>query len=294
MEMFESVEEWAAQWPNLASLAGAVGTVLTTLIAVVAAIYAARQVRLARLEREDRNRPFVTVMLRPSHGIVANIVIRNEGTTVARNVRFAFTPEWESSDPARTAIRESKVWREGIPNLVPGQELAIFADMFPDRYGTTLPRTYDVEVSCDGRKRRWRRETERLTDSYVLDFDIFHGYRTATLWGLHDIGEALRRINTKLEHWQETAIGPLSVVVRDGDRRDERERAEMEEYVAERAAERAQAEQPRPEDDTVTVRDAATAVNAQHPIRRPPAARRSSGQRPANAADEGLERPKAE
>lgn len=69
MEMFESMEEWAAQWPNLASFAGAVGTVLTTLIAVVAAIYAARQVRLARLEREDRNRPFVTVMLRPSHGI---------------------------------------------------------------------------------------------------------------------------------------------------------------------------------------------------------------------------------
>lgn len=285
MSVLERMDDWAAQWSNLSTLAEALGALLTALIAAVAAVYAARQVRLARLDREDRNRPFVTVSLRPSHGIVANIVIRNEGSTVARNVRFTFTPEWESSDPARTQIRESKVWREGIPNLVPGQEVAMFADMFPERHKSTLPRTYDVEVSCDGRKRRWRRSPQRLTERYVLDFDIFYGYTTATLWGLHDIGEAVRRINAKMDRWQEGAGGPLSVVVRDGDRRDRRERAEMERYMAAQAAAEAEESPPKPEDDVLSVRDAATDFNSQEPIRRPPAARRASRKSPGGRAE---------
>lgn len=295
MDFLDGADEWAARWPNLTGLGEALGTIFTALIAVVAAIYAARQVRLARLDREDRNRPFVTITLRPSHGIVANIVIRNEGTTVARNVRFVFTPEWESSDPVRTKIRDSKVWRDGIPNLVPGQEVAMFADMFPDRHATNLPRAYEVEVSCDGRKRRWKRTPARFSERFVLDFEIFYGYSTATLWGLHDVGEALRRISAKIDRWGEVGGEALSVVTRNGDRRDQRERMETEAYMAARRAQEEQVAPPGLEDDVLSLHDAGADFSSQLPITRPPAARHTSTpSAPAAAGDEAGSAPATE
>ncbi|UZN02868.1 hypothetical protein [Cellulomonas sp. S1-8] len=246
--------------------------VLTAVVAVVAAVYASRQVRLARLDRDDRNRPFVTVTLRPSHGIVASIVIRNEGATMARNVKLAFDPEWESTNPKRTGIRDAKLWREGMPNLAPGQEIVIFADTFPDRFDSELPHAYTVTVSCDGRQRRFGRKPFRLTEQYVLDFDIFYGYSTATVYEIHDIADALRGIRSTVKSWSETAGGRLSVVARDGDAQDATERQADEAW---RAAHREPTvEAPAPESDTLTTADLSSTVNAQAPISRPRAVRR--------------------
>ncbi|MCF4119960.1 hypothetical protein L1785_03115 [Antribacter sp. KLBMP9083] len=286
MTALADLEELAKQWTNVAAWLSALATLLTALIAVAAAVYAAIQVRLARLDRLDRNRPFVTISLRPSHGIVANIVIRNEGTTLARNVQFHFTPAWESSKPARTAVRDSKIWREGIPNLVPGQEIQVFADMFPDRHKTNLPRSYDVEVSCDDVARSvWRRKPRRLVEHYALDFDMFHGYSTATLYGIHDLADAMRAIKTTMSKWSESPAGRLSVVARDGDRLDDEERAEYEQWRAaqgdtEEGSSAESADESEETHDVLPVGDKATSFVAQIPITRPPAVRRqrSSGE----------------
>ncbi|WP_152667258.1 hypothetical protein [Cellulomonas sp. FA1] len=283
----DALELWAENWQRTAALVEASAAVLTLIVAAIAAVYAARQVRLARLDREDRNRPFVTVMLRPSHGIVANIVIRNEGATMARNVKFTLDPLWESTDPKRTEIREAKLWRDGIPNLAPGQEIAIFADTFPDRFDSDLPHSYTVTVSCDGKPRRFGRPPRRLTEQYVMDFDIFYGFSTATIYGLHDIADAVRDIRSTVKSWSETPAGRLSVVARDGDARDAAERAEYEAWRAARAKPKSEPEAPQP--DVLATADLSSTMKSQTLIRRPRAVRRaSSARRPDESATPAL------
>jgi hypothetical protein len=248
-----------ADWVAAVATAGTLG------VAVVAALYAKRQVDHAREERVDRNRPFVTVALEPSHSLVANIVIRNSGATLAKDVRFTFDQPWESSHPERTKIRESKIWTEGIPNLVPGAELRIFADTFPDRHKTKLPTSYTVQATCRGA------DGTTFSETYVLDFDVFHGYSTATLYGMHELADAVRAMNRKMAGWSEHVGGPLSIVTRDGEKID----AEEEEYQArrqemieaKRAAELEAAEGE--QHDVLLLHDHANDFHAQHPITRP-------------------------
>jgi hypothetical protein len=248
-----------ADWVAAAATAGTLG------VAVVAALYAKRQVDHAREERTDRNRPFVTVALEPSHSLVANIVIRNNGATLAKDVHFTFDPPWVSSDPERTKIRESKIWTEGIPSLVPGAELRIFADTFPERHKTDLPTSYSVQVTCRGA------DSATFSETYVLDFDVFHGYSTATLYGMHELADAVRAMNRKMADWSEHVGGPLSVVTRDGEKIDAEEEGEFARrqamIEAKRAAEQEAADGE--QHDVLPLHDHANDFHAQRPITRP-------------------------
>lgn len=269
---------WGEQWAPVAALVEAGAASITMLIAALAAIYAARQVKIARLDREDRGRPFVTVFFRASHGVVCNIVIKNEGLTVARDVRFSFNPEWTSARPERNRIRESKVWREGISTLVPGQEIAMLADIVHERAKSDLPRTYEVVVSyASASHGRWGKP-KPITDTYILDLDVFFGYSTATVWSLHDVAEALRRIDAKMSGWTEGAAGgPLRVLARDGDRRDDEDLAECESYSGARTggadvdAGRSQhTERADVMSDRLSVGNSDSSFVSEYPIDRPP------------------------
>lgn len=228
-------ELWAESWTGLALVLQAAAAAITALTAIAAAFYAAAQVRHARALREEQTRPFVTVSFRPSHGTVCNIVIKNEGKTLARDVRFQFYPEWESSQVDRNKIKESKIWREGIPTLVPGQEITILADSFPERYKRDdLPRTYAVEVKYEGvavnSSQKKTRISPQYTLNYTLDFDVFYGYNQAQIYGIHEIASAARQVQAILASWGEhSGRGPLSVVIRNGDTADLEEQREFEE-----------------------------------------------------------------
>jgi hypothetical protein len=276
--LLDWAEDWLSRWPDTASWVAAVSTLLTFGVAIVAAFYAKSQVDHARRERRDRDRPFVTVSLQPSHSIVANIVIKNEGATLAKDVRFSFDPAWESSDPERTKIRDSKIFREGIPNLVPGPEIRIFADMFPDRYKTDLPTSYTVEVGCGGPG------GARYEETSTLDFDVFHGYSTAPLYDVHDVAYALRKMNQRMGGWTEHEGGPLRVISRDGDKADAEEAAEFAERqkrsAAKKAAElAAKEESDGTQHDTLLTSDMATDFHPQHPITRAVPIQRDGDQR---------------
>ncbi len=252
-----STAAWVQAWAAVA----------TALIALIAVVYAALQVYLARQDREDRSRPFVAVVLSPSHGIVANIVVENTGATMARNVRFVFAPEWESSDLKRTKIRESRIWTEGIPNLAPGQRIAMFADTFPDRFNTELPQAYDVTVQYDGepRTRVWpsRAQRRNYEDSFVLDFRTFWGYSSATVYGLHEIADAVRSIKQTFAGWSKHAGGPLAVVPLDPEDYADRPLAWPDDDGSDDGL----------VDDRVRLHDRSTRSSPDLPITRPPVAR---------------------
>lgn len=265
-------ENWAGSWTDLAVVAQAGAAVLTVIAAIAAAFYAAAQVRQARELREEQARPFVTVSFRPSHSVVCNIVIKNEGSTLARNVRFAFSPEWESSDAERNKIKDSKLWREGIATLVPGQEIAILADMFPDRYERTdLPTAYAVEVRYEGAATRRSGSRAKAGPifvlNYTLDFEVFYGYNHALLYGLHELADAVRQIRARLDSWSENPSGRLSVVARNGDEADREELREFEARRQRLAEEKRARPTPAPQ-DVVPVVDASSAFVAEEPVDR--------------------------
>jgi hypothetical protein len=128
-----------------------------------------------------------------------------------------------------------------------------------------LPTSYSVRVTCRGA------DGTTFSETYVLDFDVFHGYSTATLYGMHELADAVRNINRKMTGWSEHVGGPLSVVTRDGERIDAEEEEELARrqamIEARRAAELKAAEGE--QHDVLPLHDHATDFYAQQPITRP-------------------------
>ncbi len=59
--------------------------------------------------------------------------IENLGTTLARNVRFAFEPALASSVDRPWEFEEAPLLRDGVYTLPPRKQYRIFLDSFPDR-----------------------------------------------------------------------------------------------------------------------------------------------------------------
>src|SRR5206468_1381830 len=101
---------------------------------------------------------------------VIELVITNLGSTLARDVRFEFTPPIASThdgEAARGPVADLRIFRNGIPSLPPGKKVSIFFDRFPPRLEAELPLTYEVRASYhDGDGRRFE-------ENQVLDLEMY-------------------------------------------------------------------------------------------------------------------------
>jgi hypothetical protein len=146
MDWWNPTDWTAAAWTAIAAW-GTLG------IAGIAAVFAWHQVREARRTREEQAQPFVVVDFEPSGagGGLMDLVIRNTGKTLARDIKIDFDPPLESdyfSKPPHNAydIAEAKILREGIPTMPPGKEYRLLFERMPDRFASTLPRSYTSTV----------------------------------------------------------------------------------------------------------------------------------------------------
>lgn len=195
---------------------------LTVLIALTAAYFAFRQVGEARRLREAQAQPYVVAFMEPSpfEPQIVNVVVKNFGSTVARNVRLHADPPLQRSS-GMGEIED--VWLfDLLPTLVPGQSWQTIWDFGPERAQTQLPKRHTVVVSAEDYRGR------RLDDEkFVLDWSAFEQRQWVTEYGVHHAAKALREINQKMGRWQERGRGGLSVVVRDGDKKDESQRRQF-------------------------------------------------------------------
>jgi hypothetical protein len=183
-------------WGNVPSWVAAVSGLGTLTIAGLAANYARGQLDLARTLREDKARPFVIVDFEPSPGPGApfvDLVIRNIGETLARNVKLTFDPPLQSTFYARpqrgvaASIGDIRLISNGIPSMPPGREYRILFDNMAERYEqSAMERTYNVTVDLASN----RGAEESLTQ--VLDLNVFYGYSNAENYGLNHIAKTLR------------------------------------------------------------------------------------------------------
>lgn len=220
-----------------ADAVAALATSIQTGIVAVAAGIAWWQVRESRKLREAQAQPYVVVSLEqdPNVRAAVNLVIRNIGTTVARDVRLSFEPPLVSSlDEPGSDIKVTD-WQalKGIPSLVPGQSMSTLFDLLITRYegmaaGSKYPTETEVTVTYMGEVGKDKQH--RYT--YLLDFSVFHNGHSFGTKNLNDGVEELEKISNVLKSWDER--GSLRTLVKGLDESREERAAQYKEYLERR------------------------------------------------------------
>ncbi|MGW3788930.1 hypothetical protein ACWD5Z_30420 [Micromonospora chokoriensis] len=199
----------------------------TVVIAFVASIAAFRQVREARTLREEQAQPYVVAFMEASQTSehIIEFVVRNFGTTIARNVRMECTPALRRTSSRGEESEEVKVF-DVLPVLVPGQEWRIFWDNGITRKDALLSDRYEVTLRYEDSHHKAMSPTQA-----ILDWGFYKSRMWVETFGQHHAAKALREISSLIKKSTDFG-GGLSVFVRDGDAKDERRRAEAAEMHA--------------------------------------------------------------
>jgi hypothetical protein len=189
------------------------------VVLVVAAFVAWRQVREARRLREEQNRPFVVIDFeRQERTRAILLTISNLGTSLARDVRFDFTPPLESTW-SHVPFTELKMFRDGISTLAPGKVIQTIFDISHQRFERRedLPDVYEARVRYTDERGK-RPFDERMH----LDLGIYWNLTQVERYGVHDIHERLKDIRNELKKWTASGGGLLSLSPDDLSARNER------------------------------------------------------------------------
>ncbi|QHF24209.1 hypothetical protein GTU73_09425 [Rathayibacter sp. VKM Ac-2804] len=190
------------------------GTAVVAFLALVAALWVGiRQLSAAAKLDRERSQPYVVVSMEAVPGTPGfmDLVIRNYGQTLARNVRFKTDTDLQSSNHGDP---ETLMFPQLIPVLAPGQEFRTFWDVSRDRLHFNLPRRHDGRVSYEGIG------GDKLKTDVVLDWDVYMHQSAIARRGVHDIAEALRDIKRNTDWWTDQEHRGFRVFGRSGERAD--------------------------------------------------------------------------
>ncbi|MEU4593221.1 hypothetical protein [Micromonospora aurantiaca (nom. illeg.)] len=197
----------------------------TATVAVVAAMAAFRQVREARKLREEQAQPYVVAYMEasPASEHIIDLVVKNFGTTVARNVRITSNPRLLRSGAGGEKVEEVALF-DVLPVLVPGQEWRTFWDSGISRSGLDAPDKYEIEVTYQNSKGDPMDPTLA-----ILDWAFYKSRIWTEVYGVHHAAKHLKEISKNVKKWSEFG-GGLKVYARDGDEKDARRSKDYEEW----------------------------------------------------------------
>ena len=135
--------------------------------------------------------PYVLVFFDMPAGIhIIDLVVKNTGKTIARDIRLSFEPRlFGSREQDFTLLSMIK---DGIPSLPPGQEIRTFVDTSISFFSKKADRamTYEVSVSYRG----GLNDTVR-TDKQILDLTAHLGTSSITRYRMHDLVEHVQKLS---------------------------------------------------------------------------------------------------
>lgn len=184
----------------------AIATCAQAALLIVAAIIAYVQVREARRVREEQAQPYVVVSLEtdPSSPFLANLVIRNLGKTVAREVSVTFDPQLVSAldkGSGSDRITEWTVLKDGIRTLVPGQSMSTLIDSLLERYAGEASMRLTSKFRATVRYKDDRKSPQNYSYEYDLDFDVFFGSHYVGRKSFDDLVKSIDKIRSTVEAW---------------------------------------------------------------------------------------------
>gem|GEM_PF-1863416 len=184
----------------------AAGVWFTGLLTVGLLVYAATQLGESKRLRAEQTRPFVVVDLVPD--FLTIMVVKNVGSTVARNVRVCFDRRIETTLSSGANWQDSGLFQDGIKTLAPGRELRFNFDSIVQRVKSGLPLRYTATVIYDGPQLRRFRRTKPLQDEFVLDVSVFVG-ASPPRRDVHDVVKAIEKLATEHSKWTDGSRGLL-------------------------------------------------------------------------------------
>ena len=203
---------------------------LQLLVLIAAAVFGRRQLIEAKELREAQTRPFVVIDLDGSIHPFFDLVVKNIGPTLARDVHFDFSPPISSTDEDLDP-NKIKMFRDGISTLAPGKEIRTLFEKGPDRHRSELPDVYEVTVSYSDQY--GKRVYEEKID---LDFGLYWDRLTISRRDVHDVHQQLETIAKELARWRPSlGRGLLTVTTSDEESRSRELRRQLEERRAQRA-----------------------------------------------------------
>lgn len=184
-------------------------------VALWTAITGLRSLRQVRTDSRERSRPMMAAELRkpPYTAGIQDLVIRNYGPSIARNVTVTFDPPIPDPIPERAAQSVSpfitRRYAKPIPVVTPGMELTNI--WFSGRLeGTTwvnfdpTPDTFTVNIAYNGP------DGTPYKDQFPLDTDLIraHTYASSSddpVRQIKEITESLSRIERSIGRIADTA-----------------------------------------------------------------------------------------
>jgi len=204
---------------------------LQLVVLAAAAVFGRRQFNEAKELREAQTRPFVVIDLGSSAHTLFDLVVKNIGPTLARNVRFEFNPPIRSTDDTLDP-NKLKMFREGISTLAPGKEIRTLFEKGPARHESELPDTYEVTVSYTDQT--GKRNYEEKID---LDFGLYWDRPTVSRRDVHDLHKQLETIAKEIRRWRpNVGRGLLTVTTTDVEERNTEALERLEEHRAREAS----------------------------------------------------------
>ena len=179
-----------------------------TLIVAAGILYQGREARRAR---DDQDRPQIIVDADYTGRFTTNIVVRNIGHGVARNITFAFSASLEST--SGYDITELPYFRDGINFMAPQTSLPAVWDSYQNVVKNLREKglTEGITITSYYEDRQGERyETEWTINPLLLEgsgYSDYKGYEDE-VQALQDQAKALERISEDLEVLKETMKHP--------------------------------------------------------------------------------------
>lgn len=172
-----------------------IGTVAAAGIGIITAVIAAVAIIQARRLQTAASEPYVAVMLEPNVHFreLAELVIKNYGSTAAHGIEVVFTPAAVRVDRGGPGKTKPLKVPSPIPTLVPGQEWRTTWDMGKEHKRSKLPDQYSVTVTYKGL--RWRKHR----DQFTLDWAALMDHTYLEVKTIHHVAKRLEELHTTVK-----------------------------------------------------------------------------------------------
>lgn len=145
--------------------------------------------------RDIETTPYVIVYFDVPHGKMwADLVVKNIGKGVARNVRMEFRPELVNTE--NHDLMGLPMIRDGIPMMPPEYEIRTTFDFTKRYFDAGLPMHYDVQLTYTGGIGNAPRENE-----CVADLSPFQHLTHIVRHDMHDLVTRTERLTAEIKNF---------------------------------------------------------------------------------------------
>ncbi len=167
--------------------------VLATIMIYIANNKAVKEMRLSRIEE---SRPYVFASFGIDQRKMVELIIKNSGKTMARDVYITTEPELKYPKEPDYPLAKSGLINEMIPCLYPGQEIrAFFAAEWEvkEENGKRPKFIFNVQYKDSLGK------GNTYSEKYIYDFNIVNGVVTAPQKTVHELVKEVEKLRKEFE-----------------------------------------------------------------------------------------------